>query len=233
MGQSSSSSTESYTHTYCCGLILHTVTANTDQVGVPLNPVAPAPLPAPLPAVAAPPPAANGPPQQENRSRIVARLMQRRAGTTIVNPCIDHGTWSSNRSWRSFTRRFLRDPDPVFLKANEQECPICFHYYFENDDIKPVRLPCNSQHVICIWCAINWFKGGTPDEEATNKCPSCRQVLFRNDGLRTYEMHRVEQDQIFQNLQVMRQTSAQIEEAVTAMWNRALMLHSDKTYTTA
>ncbi|KAK4506078.1 hypothetical protein PRZ48_004043 [Zasmidium cellare] len=175
------------------------------QPGVPQNPNARAPQPAaPLPAPAAVPPvaapAAANPPVHVDRR--IARESNDHPEIWTCNPCIARDTWQANRTWRLFVYRFLRHPDAVFLRQGEDECPICFRLYWEDNDMRPVRLPCDSQHVICLFCAIRWFKGGTLLQEAKNKCPSCRQV--------------------------MRQTSAEIEQFVTAMWNAALMRYSDQ-----
>lgn len=122
-------------------------------------------------------------------------------GSTSVSPCIARGTWASTRRWNSFRREFLAQKRPIFLQPDEDVCPVCLKLFFEDRGAKPIRLPCDRQHVVCRKCARGWFRRGKREpevpREAKNTCPTCRQVLFWNDGPSNYEEHQAQQEQIF------------------------------------
>lgn len=178
----------------------------------------------------APAPVAGSAASAPDESPARGRSLTRRASTATANPCIAHDTWSSERSWGSFKETFLDEPGPAFLRLDEENCPICWHAYLENDQTQPVRLPCDSQHVMCLQCVRAWFKDGSASAAANNGCPTCRQVVFKDEWFRTYEMHQAEQDAILEHIQVMRQNSAEIEATVAALWNIVLMRHRDKSH---
>lgn len=130
------------------------------------------------------------------------RAELRRRMRCTLTPCIANGTWRADKNWRVFRRKFIVRPRDCSLQPGESEgCPACLCPWggeVETDHpVVPVRLPCNAQHVMCQWCARRWFKRGTATQSGENKCPHCRQILFKNTGPDTFEQYQQQQQQMF------------------------------------
>lgn len=84
-------------------------------------------------------------------------------------------------AWRPFCTTHLLWPS-LPAKTKSRDCPIC-RLSFQNDDTRPLELPCQFGHQICLECAREWFKPhpevGGPQQN--NACPMCREKLFRHN----------------------------------------------------
>lgn len=86
----------------------------------------------------------------------------------------------TNRVTFSDREQFWRQAgsvNPAEIPVDAGGCPICNEAFADHDgpDMRAVRTQCG--HFFCLECLSTWLNG-TPENQGSNTCPTCRLVLF-------------------------------------------------------